>query len=319
MNMEVLKYHALALLAGYVLDLIIGDPHYLPHPIRLIGKWISIIENKIYRDKKSYGLLLVISVLIPVILFTSFICYIAYKISPITGTVIESILSFYCLATRSLFVESKAVMDSMQKDGIEVARKSLSMIVGRDTDKLSEKEIIKATVETVAENTSDGIVAPLIYLCLGGPVLGLTYKACNTMDSMVGYKNDRYNNFGFCAARLDDFMNFIPSRICAILIIIVSFFLPGFSGRNSMKIWLRDRRNHKSPNSAQSESAYAGALGLKLAGGAFYFGKWVEKPYIGDEINIISREDVKRSHILLYGTSILCETLCMVAIFILMK
>ena len=317
--MEVLRYHILAFIIGFILDLIIGDPANIPHPIRWIGSLISYVENKIYKDKKSSGLILVLIVILSVVITTSVIVISAYFISPIIGTAIEAILTCYCLATKSLADESRAVVTSLAKGGITDARKSLSMIVGRDTDNLSEEQVIKATVETVAENTSDGVVAPLIYLCIGGPILGLLYKACNTMDSMVGYKNDRYMNFGFFAAKLDDILNYIPSRICAVLIIISAYIMPGFSGRNSFKIWTRDRKNHKSPNSAQSESAYAGAMNLKLAGGAYYFGKWVEKPFIGDEVKKIDRDDVNRSHILLYATSILCEVLCTAVIFIIIK
>lgn len=317
--MEILRYHGLALIIGYVLDLIIGDPHGMPHPIRLIGWWINFIESKTYRDKKSYGLILVLLVTIPVIVVSSSITAVTYYISPILGTAVESIFVFYCLATKSLSVESGDVIRSLEREGIEASRHSLSMIVGRDTDKLTEEEIIKASVETVAENTSDGVVAPLVYLAIGGGTLGLFYKACNTMDSMVGYKNDRYGNYGYFAAHLDDILNYFPSRICAILIIISAFISGQFSGKNAYLIWKRDRRNHKSPNSAQSEAAYAGAMGLRLAGGAFYFGKWVDKPYIGDAVNQITRSDVNRSHRLLYMTSVLCEVICTAVIFTVAK
>ena len=301
------------------MDLIIGDPHSMPHPIRLIGRWISFLENKIYRDNKKVGMLLVLLVAIPSATIAFILTVLAYRISMYVGIIIEAILSFYCLATKSLAVESGMVINSLENEGIPSARKSLSMIVGRDTNNLSEEEIIKAAVETVAENTSDGVVAPLLYLCIGGPTLGFLYKAVNTMDSMVGYKNDKYSNFGFFAAKTDDVFNYIPSRVCAILIIVSAFLLNGFSGPNAYRIWKRDRYNHKSPNSAQSESAYAGAMGLKLAGGAFYFGKWVDKPFIGDEINSIKRDDVKRSHCILFMTSVLCEIICTAVIFILAK
>ena len=314
--MEILKYHILAFVIGYVLDLIIGDPHGMPHVIRLIGKLISSVEKKIYRDSRTAGLTLVIIVEAIVVIATFAICYGAFLVSPAVGIIIEAVLSFYCIATKSLVTESKAVADA---DTVEDARYKLSMIVGRDTDNLDEEKIYKATVETVAENTSDGVVAPLLYLCIGGPVLGLFYKACNTMDSMVGYKNDRYMNFGFCAAKFDDVLNFIPSRISALLIIISSYILHGFNGHDAYKIWKRDRRNHKSPNSAQSESAFAGAMGLKLAGGAFYFGKWVDKPFIGDEKKKTEKEDVYKSHKLLLVTSILCEVICTAVIFIIIK
>lgn len=317
--MKLLKYHILALLAGYILDLIVGDPHEHFHPIRLIGNLISATEKKIYKDKKERGLLLVLIVLSVVFITVFFIIFTAYKINALVGIIVEAILSFYCLATKSLAVESGNVIKALNEEGIVAARKQLSMIVGRDTENLSEEEVIKAAVETVAENTADGVVSPMIYLCLGGPVLGFLYKAINTMDSMVGYKNDRYGNYGYYPARLDDISGYITSRISALLIVLSAYILPGFDGNSAFRIFKRDRYNHKSPNSAQSESAYAGAMGLKLAGGAFYFGKWVEKPYIGDEVNKIGRGDVERSHKLLYMTSLLSIILCMVAISIVMK
>jgi len=316
--------HALALIAGYILDLIIGDPHGMPHPIRLIGRLISWVEKKTYKDGKMAGSFLVITVTFVTVLVTGVILTGSYKINMVCGIIVEAVMTFFCLATKSLAVESGIVIRALENEGIESARKSLSMIVGRDTKNLNEADVIKACVETVAENTSDGVVAPMLYLAVGGPILGFLYKAVNTMDSMVGYRNDRYSNYGCIAAKTDDVFNYLPSRITALIIILAAWILSifcgnDFSGANAFKIWRRDRRNHKSPNSAQSESAYAGALGLRLAGGAFYFGKWVEKPYIGDEINKIKRQDVKRSHILLYATSVLCVVICTVAIFIIIK
>lgn len=322
--MEILKYHALALTIGYVLDLIIGDPHSLPHPIRLIGRFIGFIEEKTYEDKKSAGFKLVLLVVLSVILSTTLVLYLSYKFNYSIGTIVEAIFTFYCLATKSLKDESNAVVIALNNNGIIEARKSLSMIVGRDTNNLGEEEILKAAVETVAENTSDGVIAPLIYLSIGGPILGMAYKAINTMDSMVGYKNDRYTNYGFFAAKIDDVANFLPSRICAILIIIATYILgifdkKSYDGFRAFTIWKRDRLCHKSPNSAQSEAAYAGALGLRLAGGAYYFGKYIDKPYIGDAIKSIERSDVAKAHRLLYATSILCIVLCTVVIFITTK
>lgn len=324
MIMEILKYHILALTIGYVLDLIIGDPHKMPHPIRLIGKMISWIERKTYENKKGAGLDLVGVVVCSTAICTGLLLYGAYKLNSIIGIVVEAVLSFYCLATKSLYEESNAVISALNKSGIEAARVALSMIVGRDTNNLSEEQVVKATIETIAENTSDGVVAPLFYLCIGGPVLGLVYKACNTMDSMVGYKNDRYLNYGYFAAKLDDILNFIPSRLSALLIILSAFILQifvdkSFDGKRAYNIWKRDRFNHKSPNSAQSESAYAGAMGIRIAGGASYFGKWVNKPFIGDEVYAIKIEDVSRSYKLLFLTSILCEVLCTAVIFIITK
>ena len=304
--MQYFSYHILALWIGVVLDSIIGDPHFLPHPIRLIGKWISYLDKKLLgenpddipvKKQKSKGVLLVVLVIFPVVLITFAITYIPYYFNVIAGIAIEAIISFYCLSLRSLFVESQKVINVLMDEGVDEARNALSMIVGRDTKLLSKTEIIKATVETVAENTSDGAIAPLFFLFLGGPVFGMLYKAINTMDSMVGYHNDRYENFGKCAARLDDIANFIPSRFTALLVIMSATVMSReFSGREAKRIYKRDRRNHKSPNSAQSESAFAGAMGIQLGGGAYYFGKWVEKPTIGDATRDIEILDVDRSH-----------------------
>lgn len=304
--MALFSYHILALWLGVVLDSIVGDPHFLPHPIRLIGRWISFLDKKMLGEKpdevsakkqKGRGFLLVLLVIIPVAVITFFITYGLYRVNIYAGTVAETIISFYCLSLKSLFIESGNVVIALREEGLDGARKSLSMIVGRDTKDLSVKEVIKATVETIAENTSDGVVAPLFYLLLGGPVLGMVYKAINTMDSMVGYKNDRYKNFGFFAAKLDDIANFIPSRFAAFLVIFTSVMMKNeFSGKEARRIYKRDRFNHKSPNSAQTESAFAGAMGIMLGGGASYFGKWVDKPTIGDETREIEIEDVDRAH-----------------------
>ena len=307
--MNILVCHTIGLIAGYVLDLIIGDPHEMPHLIRLIGSFIAFIENKIYKDKKLNGLFLVLTVISSVMAVTSIVAAICFKISFVIYIIFDAVITFYCLATKSLVNESKKVADDLINYGIDKARKSLSMIVGRDTESLDEKAVLKATVETIAENSSDGVIAPMFYLCLGGPVLGAVYKSVNTMDSMVGYKNDRYKNFGFCAARLDDIMNLIPSRIAALISVLASFIC-NFDGAGAYRIWRRDRRNHKSPNSAQTEAVYAGALNLKLAGGAYYFGKWVEKPFIGDNIRQIETADVYRAHRILYVSSAISLCVC---------
>lgn len=304
--MAIFSYHIFALWMGVVLDSIIGDPHFLPHPIRLIGKWISHLDDKLLGDdfsdlsekeQKKKGFILVFAVIIPVVILTFVLVYGVYYLDTIAGIVVESIVSFYCLSLKSLFKESQKVIITLHEEGIEKAREALSMIVGRDTKILNKNEIIKATVETVAENTSDGAIAPLFYLFIGGPVLGMLYKAINTMDSMVGYKSERYTNFGYAAAKLDDVANFIPSRLCGRLIIFAATVMSSeFSGKEAKRIYKRDRFNHSSPNSAQSESAFAGAMGIQLGGGAYYFGKWVEKPLIGDDTRPIEIEDVDRSH-----------------------
>ena len=312
-------YHMTAFLAGFILDLFLGDPQGLPHPVRWIGSLIGFLsktfleradknldlENQSKR-KRRLGLLMVIMV-IAISAFSCFlILHLAYTLNSFIGVIIETVITYQCIAAKSLYVESMKVYTALSKDGLQAGRQAVSMIVGRDTQCLDEKGVIKAAVETVAENTSDGVIAPLIYLAIGGPILGIAYKAINTMDSMVGYKNDKYMDFGRAAAKLDDIVNFIPARISAWLMIIGCVFLgKDFNQQRAIKIFKRDRFNHASPNSAQTESVCAGALGLKLAGPASYFGKTVEKKYIGDSIRDISLEDIKRANKLMFAAEIL--------------
>lgn len=220
------------------------------------------------------------------------------------GVLIESFWCYQILATKSLKVESDRVYAALKDEGLESGRKAVSMIVGRDTQNLTEEGVTKAAVETVAENTSDGVIAPLFYMLIGGAVLGFMYKAINTMDSMVGYKNDKYQWFGTAAARLDDIVNFVPARISAVLMILAAYFT-GMDGKNAAYIFRRDRYNHKSPNSAQTEAVMAGALDVQLAGDAWYFGILHKKPTIGEPIRKIELQDIRRAHKLLYGTAIL--------------
>ena len=304
-------YHLAAILAGYLLDLCLGDPHSMPHPVRAIGNLIVWLEKYLRpagkkhateRGERRAGVLFVCLVL----LVTGSVAGAILWISRLGGiwiqTVVEAVMTYYLLAARSLRDESMAVCRKLEAGEIEEARYAVSMIVGRDTKPLSEAGIARAAVETVAENASDGVIAPLFYLAIGGPLLGWLYKAVNTMDSMVGYKNDRYLHFGRAAAKLDDLVNLIPSRLAALLL-IASAYLLRYDGKNAYRIWRRDRRNHKSPNSAQTESACAGALGLRLAGDAWYFGKLVPKPYIGDEIHPIEPQDIRRVNRLMYGAA----------------
>lgn len=304
-------YHLAAILAGYLLDLCLGDPHSMPHPVRALGNLIVWLEKYLRpagkkhateRGERRAGVLFVCLVL----LVTGSVAGAILWISRLGGiwiqTVVEAVMTYYLLAARSLRDESMAVCRKLEAGEIEEARYAVSMIVGRDTKPLSEAGIARAAVETVAENASDGVIAPLFYLAIGGPLLGWLYKAVNTMDSMVGYKNDRYLHFGRAAAKLDDLVNLIPSRLAALLL-IVSAYLLRYDGKNAYRIWRRDRRNHKSPNSAQTESACAGALGLRLAGDAWYFGKLVPKPYIGDEIHPIEPQDIRRVNRLMYGAA----------------
>ena len=216
----------------------------------------------------------------------------------------EGFMCYQILAVKSLKTESDKVYRALKEEGIEAGRNAVSMIVGRDTDSLDEVGVTKAAVETVAENTSDGVIAPLFYMMIGGAVLGFAYKAINTMDSMIGYKNEKYQYFGTAAARLDDAANYIPARLSAWLMIGAAGIL-GLDWRNAIRIYQRDRHNHKSPNAAQTESVMAGALDIRLAGNAWYFGKLYEKPSIGDAIRAVEPEDIRRSHKLLYGTAVL--------------
>lgn len=229
---------------------------------------------------------------------------VAYKYFWQLGLALESFWCYQIFATKSLKVESDRVYIALKDKGLEAGRKAVSMIVGRDTQNLTEEGVTKAAVETVAENTSDGVIAPLFYMLIGGAVLGFTYKAINTMDSMVGYKNDKYQWFGTAAAKLDDVVNFIPARVSAVLMILAAY-LTGMDGKNAACILRRDRFNHKSPNSAQTEAVMAGALDVQLAGDAWYFGKLHKKPTIGDPVREMELLDIRRSHKLLYGTAML--------------
>lgn len=300
---------AIALMLGFLLDLAIGDPGWLYHPVRVIGNAISCLE-KILRKifpKTEKGELAAGFVLVLLICFGSaavpFLCLrAAFGIHPAAGFFLETFFCYQMIATRSLKKESMRVYERLVQNDLQGARYAVSMIVGRDTKELTEQGITKAAVETVAENTSDGIIAPLFYMAVGGPTLMFLYKGINTMDSMVGYKNDRYLYFGRCAAKLDDLVNYIPARISAWLMIAAAY-LEGFDGKNARTIYLRDRLNHASPNSAQTEAVMAGALGIRLAGNAFYFGKLYEKPTIGDELRQVEAEDIRKANRLLYGTA----------------
>ena len=316
-------YHIFAFIAGFVLDLLIGDPHFIPHPVRLIGSLISfcdkrlncdagynISEKKINLIKYKRGMLLAFTVIFATFAISVIIIVAAYSINLYAGVIAEAVMTWQILATKCLRVESMRVYDALRTDGVDAGRRAVSMIVGRDTSVLDAAGVTRAAVETIAENTSDGVIAPMLYTAIGGPVLGFVYKAVNTMDSMLGYKNDKYMYFGRFAARLDDVVNFIPARISAYLMIAAAF-IGGrqFDGRNAYRIFKRDRFNHASPNSAQTESVCAGALRVQLAGDAVYFGKLVKKKYIGDGLREIECEDIKRANRLMYITAFLCELL----------
>lgn len=316
-------YHIIAFIAGFVLDLLIGDPHFIPHPVRLIGSLISFLDKRLNSDVKynsseneanltkyKRGVLLAFTVIFATFAVSVIILVAAYSINLYAGVIAEAVMTWQILATKCLRVESMRVYDALSTDGVDAGRRAVSMIVGRDTSVLDEAGVTRAAVETIAENTSDGVIAPMLYTAIGGPVLGFVYKAVNTMDSMLGYKNDKYMYFGRFAARLDDVVNFIPARISAYLMIIAAF-IGGrqFDGRNAYRIFKRDRFNHASPNSAQTESVCAGALRVQLAGDAVYFGKLVKKKYIGDRLREIEYENIKRANRLMYITAFLCELL----------
>lgn len=298
-----------ALVMGYILDLIFGDPYWMPHPVRFIGNLISILEKVIRRfmpktKRGEYigGIILTVMVVSISMVIPLVIILMAKSINTYLALTVETFMCYQILATKSLKVESMKVYDELEKNDLPSARKAVSMIVGRDTKDLTFSGVAKAAVETVAENTSDGIIAPMIFIAIGGAPMGFFYKAINTMDSMVGYKNEKYMNFGRFAAKLDDVVNYLPARISAYQMILSSFFLR-YDYKNAFKIYKRDRYNHASPNSAQTESVCAGALDIQLAGNAYYFGKLYEKPTIGDDIREINYDDIKKANRLLYCTS----------------
>ena len=281
-----LKYSLPALVIGFVLDLLIGDPRWLYHPICVIGNLIAVLEKVIRKIfPKNHGGELTGGFLIVVL-----VCLFSGGVP--------------LLATRSLKDESMKVYDRLKNGTLDEARYAVSMIVGRDTRELTETGVTKAAVETVAENASDGVIAPMLYMAIGGVPLMFLYKGINTMDSMLGYKNDKYLYFGRIAAKLDDVANYIPARISGWLMVAGTVFT-GMDTKNAAKIYKRDRRNHASPNSAQTEAAMAGALDVQLAGNAYYFGKLYEKPTIGDPIRPVEPEDIKRANRLMYAASIL--------------
>ncbi len=346
----------IAILTGCLMDLILADPPFLPHPVVWMGKYISFMEKLLrkYLPKSPSGEIWggrILAFSLPVLtwILTSGICVLCYRIHPVLYFMVQAFWCYQALAAKGLANEANTVgvilqaysmagsdieqkkdisrKNKMRNSGnieevgkesgdevtkqnlrtiyLRAARKQVGRIVGRDTESLDEAGIIRASVETVAENSSDGVAAPLIYMLIGGAPLALTYKAINTMDSMVGYKNERYQYFGRAAAKLDDVANFIPSRIAAMFWIAASFIDSETDGRNAWRIFKRDRGKHASPNSAQTESACAGALHVRLAGPSTYFGKLVVKPYIGDDDRPIEREDIQRSIRLMWICSVL--------------
>ena len=298
----------ISVLIGFLLDLIFGDPHWMPHPIRLMGLGISkgekLIRKLIKKNEFLAGMILSVFIVGISYILPFGILFLAGKINIYVKIAIESIFVYQIMATKSLKTESMKVYKYLEKKDILNSRKYLSWIVGRDTENLSETQIMKAAIETVAENTSDGVIAPLFYMVIGGAPLGFMYKAINTLDSMIGYKNDRYLYFGRFAARLDDIANFIPAIIASYMMIAGSFIMK-LDYRNAIKIYKRDRNNSSSPNSAKTESVTAGALQLQLLGDSYYFGKLVKKKTIGDNIRNVKIQDIITVNNLMYTTAIL--------------
>ncbi|MFZ5965598.1 MAG: adenosylcobinamide-phosphate synthase CbiB [Bacillota bacterium] len=298
------------ILFAYFMDLLIGDPYWLPHPIVLIGNCIKALERilrsifKTELQEKIAGVILTGMVVGGAYIGTWLLIKAAFVTHPYLADGIEAFLMFQILAIKSLDKESRKVYDQLNKGDLLEARKFLSYIVGRDTTDLDEQNVARGAVETVAENISDGIIAPMLYMIIGGVPLGMAYKAVNTLDSMVGYKNDRYIHFGWASARFDDIANWIPARLTAVFIIIASYFSK-YHWKNSVKILLRDRRNHKSPNSGYPEAAVAGALGIQIGGTNMYFGKPVYKPTIGDANKVLCKEDILHTIRIMYMTSLI--------------
>ena len=306
-------------LGAYIIDIIIGDPRWFPHPVVIIGKAVRFLEGKIRRTsligRKKGGIILCFAVVIPVYFITWGIVEGCFFINSLFGMIVTALLASMTLATRSLYDESKIVLTALNHGNIEEARKNLSMIVGRDTENLDEQGICRAVIETVSENLSDGIVAPMFYLALGGVPLAMAYKAVNTLDSMVGYKNERYADIGWFSAKMDDIWNWIPARLTGLIIVAVSFILR-LNWRDSWKIMRRDGRNHSSPNSGMPEAASAGALNIQLGGKIQYFRKIFYKPTIGDRIKEINKDDVKKAWVIMFFSSFLMAAVCVLTLWL---
>lgn len=301
---------AIAVAAGFIMDILFGDPAWIKHPVVIMGRAISVMERALRKlfpetDRGEFAAGLAMAVILPlaVLAVTGGVCAAAYMIHPVLCLLIETVWCWQSFSMKGLKTESMNVYRCLADGDLQASRQAVGRIVGRDTAELDETGVTKAAVETVAENFGDGVMSPLIFMIIGGAPLAMFYKSVNTMDSMVGYKNQRYLYFGRAAARLDDFVNYIPARLGGIMW-VAGALLSGYDYRNSWKIWRRDRRNHASPNSAQTEAACAGALGIRLAGPAYYFGEYYDKPYIGDAVNDISYEDIKASNKMMYCAGI---------------
>lgn len=298
----------MAIVIGYWLDIILGDPHWLYHPVRVIGHLIKKLENILLKSKNTpsqkrmKGLMLLIIVSSLSFVVPSLIIQIFYSVSPLLSTIVSGIMIYQIFATKCLDVETRKVYKALKDDDINEARKWISYLVSRDTETMTKEDIIKATLETIAENLGDGVIAPMFYILIGGAPLGWYYKSVNTLDSMVGYKNDKYMDFGYFSAKWDDVLNYIPARLTAYIILLVAK-IHGMDIEEGYRILQRDKRNHASPNSAYPESAAAGVLQVQLGGKATYFGKTSIKPTMGDQKRNLDLSCLDDMRHLLYGTS----------------
>lgn len=293
--------------AAVALDLLLGDPRWLPHPVILIGQLIRRLEMLVvtlFDSRRIAGVFLAATTLAVSGLAAYLVISLADIFHPVFGMGVSAWVAFTTLALRTLHRESRSVVRWLEEGNIEEARRALSLIVGRETHSLDEEGILRACIETVSENTSDAVVAPLFYLFLGGPVLAVIFKAANTLDSMVGYKTDRYRELGWASARLDDLLNLIPARLTGFLMVLAAVPL-GLRPLRGLKIMLRDARKTSSPNAGWPEAATAGVLGVRLGGPAVYFGEKVDKPTLGDGETPVTVASYRAAVRLMYGSSLL--------------
>lgn len=312
--LKLITLQTAALALGFLIDCIVGDPHALPHPVMAIGKLIAFLERKLRRGENNphdvgRGVFTVVCVSLISTLLPALLLWGAWKVNIWVYFALESIMCWQLFAARQLAREATKVQRALERGDTPAARRAVSMIVGRDTAALDENGICRAAVETVAENASDGVIAPLLWMLLFGAVGGFFYKSVNTMDSMLGYKNKTYFYFGKAAAKTDDVCNFLPARIAALLMIAVCP-LCRLNRKNALRIFRRDRYKHASPNAAQTESVCAGALGVRLAGDAVYGGVVCKKEYIGDNLRAIEPQDIRRTNRLMYAASTSMLILC---------
>lgn len=298
---------------GYIVDLIVGDPVKLPHPVRHIGSLITTFENVLRRSEKYLkvkGLILLASVTSAVYIISFSIVKICSIINPYLGYVVSTIMIFQILATKSLFTETNKVYKALKDGDLPLARKHLSYLVTRDCEEMEEEDIVRSTVETISENIVDGITSPLFYILLGGAPLGMWYKAVNTLDSMVGYKNSKYYDFGFFSAKFDDLVNYIPARVTSIFVVLSSLILR-LDCKQALNILIRDKSNHSSPNSGWAEAPVAGALGISLGGKVSYFGKIHDKPTMGNDLRNPEVKDIRDTHKIMIFTSLIFFLICL--------